>query len=406
MFDVVVEPATIAPASRREVEFVERKGVGHPDSICDAVMESISVALSNAYLETAGRVLHHNIDKALLVAGQTSPKLGGGTVTDPMRLIVGDRATNLFGDRKIPVDDIVRQTTRDWFRKHMRHVDPDKHVIVQNELRPGSSELVGIFDRDDASGGVLVANDTSAAVGFAPLTETERLVLAAEHFLNSDVFKHDFPETGEDIKVMAVRRGRQLQLTVAIAFIDHYFWEEETYFHRKAAAEQTLADFLKTKLHELDGVNVQINTLDRPGQGLDGMYLTVLGTSAESGDGGEVGRGNRVNGLITFCRPMTMEAAAGKNPVSHVGKVYNVLARQIADRVCASVEPVEEACVWLCSQIGQPLDQPWVASVQVALANGVQVCDVQQAISDVVRQEIVSVNALTQRISRGEFSVC
>ncbi len=405
-FETVVESSPMPATARREVEFVERKGLGHPDSICDAVMESISVELSREYLKSVGQVLHHNIDKGLLVAGQTTPKLGGGTVELPMRLVVGDRATSVFGNKVIPVGEIAEQTARDWFRKHLRHVDPLKHLIVQNELQPGSAELTGIFDaeRPGALAG-LVANDTSVGVGFAPLTETEQLVLAAEHFLNSPDFKRDFPETGEDVKVMAVRRGRKLEMTVAIAFIDQFFWQEETYFHRKAAVWQTLTEFLQTKLHELDSVNVRINTLDREGQGLNGMYLTVLGTSAEGADGGEVGRGNRVNGLITFCRPMTMEAAAGKNPVSHVGKIYNLLARQVAERICQQIDAVEEASVWLCSRIGAPLDQPWVASVQVALAPGVSTGDVRARIQELVGTEVSTVSVLTHRLSRGEFSV-
>ena len=65
------------------------------------------------------------------------------------------------------------------------------------------------------------------------------------------------------------------------------------------------------------------------------MYLTLLGTSAEQGDSGQVGRGNRVCGLISLNRPMSVEAAAGKNPVSHVGKIYNVLAHELAMRIYA-----------------------------------------------------------------------
>lgn len=406
-FVTAVEPLAMPATARREVEFVERKGLGHPDSICDSVMEAISVALSQAYVKAVGHVLHHNVDKGLLVAGQTTPKLGGGTVEIPMRLVIGDRASSVFGNKTIPVGEIAEATARDWFRKHLKHVDPDKHLVVQNELHPGSAELSGIFDANRPSPTLgLVANDTSVGVGFAPLTETEHLVLAAEHFLNSPEFKQEFPETGEDVKVMAVRRGRKLEMTVAIAFIDHYFWQEETYFHRKAAVWQALTEFLQTKLHDLDSINVKINTLDREGQGLDGMYLTVLGTSAEGADGGEVGRGNRVNGLITFCRPMTMEAAAGKNPVSHVGKIYNQLARQIAERICQQVDAVEEACVWLCSRIGAPLDEPWVASVQVALAPGAAIGDVQAPIQKIVGQEVVTVSELTQRLIRGELSVC
>jgi S-adenosylmethionine synthetase len=404
MLDVIIEQQPIRSVARHQVEYVERKGVGHPDSICDAVMEAIALSLSRTYLDVAGRVMHHNIDKGLLVAGRTTPKLGGGKVDAPMRLIVGDRATTVIDGQPIPIDEIIEAAVHQWFQQHLRYVVPCEHLLIQNELRPGSAELVGLFRANPA--GSFRANDTSAAVGFAPLTETEHLVLAAEHLLNSSEFKHAFPETGEDVKVMGVRRGRRLHLTVAVAFVDHHIWQPETYFHRKAAVEHELISFLQTKLHELDAVDVHLNTLDQPDQGLDGMYLTVLGTSAESGDGGQVGRGNRVNGLISLCRPMTMEAAAGKNSVSHVGKVYNLLAHQIAETVHQSVEPVEEIYIWLCSQIGKPLDEPWSVSVQVALADGASIDQVAGEIQEIVRHELANVSAFTERVVRGDFHVC
>ena len=90
------------PVGRQQIELVERKGVGHPDSMCDAIMEAISVALSQAYIAATGHVLHHNIDKGLLVAGQTAPALGGGRVDAPMRLIFGDRATTVWKGYGLP----------------------------------------------------------------------------------------------------------------------------------------------------------------------------------------------------------------------------------------------------------------------------------------------------------------
>ena len=404
MFDVVVEAQSGLSIARREVEYVERKGLGHPDTICDLVMESVSQSLSRHYLEVAGEVLHHNLDKGLLVAGVSQPKLGGGTIDSPMRLILGDRATMQWHGKRLPVAEICSTTVERWFRQHLRFVRPSEHLIIQNELRPGSAELVSIFQAPRP--GCLAANDTSAAVGFAPLTETEHLVLSAEHFLNSAEFKHAFPETGEDVKVMGFRRGRQLHLTVAMAFVDHFIWEEATYFHRKELARQKLQSYLETKLHELDGLDIRINALDRPGSGLDGMYLTVLGTSAESADGGEVGRGNRVHGLISFCRPSSLEAAAGKNPVSHVGKIYNLFAHQVAATIHQTIEPVEEATIWLCSQIGMPLDQPWSVAVQVSLTPGVGIADVAKPIRELVRRELMEMPTFTKRVTAGDLPIC
>jgi S-adenosylmethionine synthetase len=401
MQELSIQASTGVPRNRQQVEIVERKGLGHPDTICDLLMESLSVALCAEYRKIAGRVLHHNLDKGLLVAGQTSPAPGGGTVAAPMRIIFGDRATDEWQGTKIPIGDIVETTATRWIRENLRFVDPGKHVAFQNEIRPGSPELVDIFARRK-----ITANDTSAAVGYAPLSETERLVLAAERLLNSQEFKTRHPETGEDIKVMGVRRNRTLQLTVAIAFVDRFIADTRAYFARKLEIEQELIQHFHPQLRDLDELKVQINTLDDPARGTGGMYLTVLGTSAEGADGGEVGRGNRVNGIISLNRPLTMEAAAGKNPVSHVGKIYNVLGHQIAARIHASFDGIEEVSVWLCSQIGRSLDDPWMVSIELVLASGIDLRDVADGVRQLVQKELGEVDAFVERLCQGEFAVC
>jgi S-adenosylmethionine synthetase len=383
------------------MELVERKGVGHPDSICDAVMEAASVALSREYLKRAGHVLHHNLDKSLLVAGQSAPALGGGTIEVPMRLIFGDRATAEWPGGKIAVGEIVEAAARGWIAEHLRSVDPVRHVVMQNEIRPGSPELVDIFARKS-----LTANDTSAAVGFAPLSETEQLVLAAENYLNSADFKLRYPETGEDVKVMGMRRNGLVQLTIAMAFIDRLITTATRYLELKQQIVGDLRSHLVPQLRSLEGLQLQLNTLDDPGRGLGGMYLTVLGTSAEGADGGEVGRGNRVNGLISLSRPMTMEAAAGKNPVSHVGKIYNLLSHHLARRIQAEVEGIEEVYIWLCSQIGQPLETPWAVSVELTLRSGASLNDVEGPIDELIGKELAGIRSFTDRLCRGEMSVC
>jgi len=68
MRNIIVEDLKQTPLEKQRIEIVERKGLGHPDYICDAVMDSISISLSKEYLEKAGTILHHNVDKSLLVA--------------------------------------------------------------------------------------------------------------------------------------------------------------------------------------------------------------------------------------------------------------------------------------------------------------------------------------------------
>lgn len=399
--NIYVEKVDSLPIEAQPVELVERKGIGHPDSICDAIMDATSVTLCREYQDRFGRILHHNIDKGLLVAGQTTPQLGGGKVLEPMRLIFGDRGTYEYQGVHIPIGEIAESTARRWVREHLRFVDPLKHMVFQNEIKPGSPELADIFSRT-----VIGANDTSAGVGYAPLSETERLVLAAEKFLNASSFKTSFPEAGEDIKVMGYRLGKNLTLTVAMAFVDRFIQDAKMYFDRKYSIQKALQAFITHESRSLDSVTVAINTLDDPERGQAGMYLTVLGTSAEAGDGGQVGRGNRVNGIIAFNRPSTTEAAAGKNPISHVGKIYNLLSHEIAARVYREVGGIREVTVWLCSQIGKPIDQPLIAEAQLILEPETLLEDVRDSVIAVIDRELEGIQSFTHRLARGELSVC
>lgn len=363
MRTVIVEPLTSPRPADQPVEIVERKGVGHPDSICDAVAEHIAIALSQEYLRRFGRILHYNIDKGMLIAGQVEHAFGGGRQIKKIRLIFGDRATCEFRGEKIDVAEIAAASARQWITAHLRHVDAEQHVVYENALAPSSPELTDIFLHDVP---VLGANDTSACVGYYPLTDTERLVLASERYLNSAAFKQEFADTGEDVKVMGIRTADRLQLTVAMPLLETMILNEGAYFDRKAAIEAALLRFVEAQRGGLSEVGVALNTLDRRGKGLAGIYLSLLGTSAEDADSGEIGRGNRVNGLISLNRPASAEAAPGKNPVSHVGKIYNVLAHRLAERIYREVPGIAEVWVWLCSRIGTPINSPALAAVQFA----------------------------------------
>lgn len=402
MANISVNLLNQTPLEDQPIEICERKGLGHPDSICDFVMDKISVALSEEYLKRFGRVLHHNIDKGLLVAGEIESKLGGGRVVKPMLMVFGDRATFVVGGDKVPVEDIVLNTAKNWFKENLHMVDPEKHVKYQIELKRGSDALADIFNRQSR---YLGANDTSAAVGFAPMTTTERIVLETERFLNSVDFKKRRPETGEDVKIMGMRKNSHLDLTIAIAFVDHYVDSEASYFRRKDEIKQEVLDFVH-KNAQIDSVDVNINTADLPGRGLPGMYLTVLGTSADGADCGQVGRGNRVNGIIPLNRPTCSEAAAGKNPTSHVGKIYNLLTYQIARRIQSETNGVRGAYVWLLSEIGQPINEPKIASVQLILDCGTTLSEVSDKVQDLVAAELSHIDKFSEELAHGRIPVC
>lgn len=384
------------------VEIVERKGKGHPDFICDSVMDAISVALSQAYLKEFGAVLHHNIDKGLLAAGRVEKRFGGGRVVQPMELIIGDRATFSAGGREIPVADVAVAAAKRWIGENLRLVDPERHVRYRLVLAPGSEELTDIFARP---GEVRAANDTSAAVGYYPLSPTEQAVLELERRLNSRQFKELYPETGEDIKVMGLRRGRALDLTVAMPLLAGRIRSEAEYFTRKAEVHGEMERFLR-QMSGFRKIEVHFNTLDAQGRGLGGTYLSLLGTSAEDADSGQVGRGNRVNGLISINRPMGTEAAAGKNPVSHVGKIYNVLAHKIAREIYEEIEGVREVYVLLLSRIGTPIDRPQMANAQLLLERGRRIGEVKRIAEAVFERELAGISRFCMELAEGKHPVC
>jgi S-adenosylmethionine synthetase len=251
------------------------------------------------------------------------------------------------------------------------------------------------------------ANDTSFGVGHAPLSETEQVVLEAERYMNSPEFKERHPETGEDIKVMGLREGDKITLTIACAFVSKFINDLDNYLTLKKEITNELKEHLKrfTK-RELE---IHINTADKPELDEDGnaVYLTVTGLSAEHGDDGSAGRGNRVNGLITPGRPMSMEAAAGKNPVNHVGKLYNIIAWEMAKDIKSKVKGVKEVTVKILSQIGTPITNPQSASIQLIPAPDFSSNKAEDEIEEIAKLHLSAQNLqnLTERFLRGEVQV-
>lgn len=347
---ILVEAAPRPPLAQRRLEMCEHKGVGHPDSLTDGACEAAAVALSRAYRRAFGVPMHFNVDKGLLVAGCSAPRFGGGEVLQGPRLIICGRAADTAG--RFDAIEEVMHAARRYLAGTLRR--GAEHFRIECEIRRGSRDLEAVY-----AAGSPAANDTSFGVGFWPYSALERLVLDAAALMRSEELRRSFPAAGDDFKIMGVRRDHDTALTLALALVDREVRSAADYFQAKLA----IAGYLSARLQ---GVSAVINTLDNPAaSGESGLYLTVTGLSAEMGDDGQVGRGNRVNGLITPGRAMSLEAAAGKNPARHVGKIYNLLAIDIARAVCEQVDGVLEASVQLVSQIGRPVDAPWAASVEV-----------------------------------------
>jgi len=394
--NIQVEPLRTVHIEEQDIELVERKGLGHPDSIADGVSESVSRALSRMYLDEFGKILHHNTDETQVVGGGSEPKFGGGRVTSPIYILLVGRATTEVNGEKLPYRDVAVEAAKKYVQSVCAHIDIDHHVEFDCKIGQGSVDLRGVFEQK-----AVLSNDTSFGVGFAPLSDTERLVLESERFLTLKL-KKKLPALGEDVKVMGYRHEDAIHLTVAAALVDSEVKDAKEYASVCEEVHDTLAD-QAAKLTRRD-VTIDVNTADDPELGR--YYLTVTGCSMEAGDDGSVGRGNRANGLITPCRPMSLEASAGKNPVNHVGKIYNLLGNLIAnDIVKEAGGDVREVHVRILSQIGKPVDQPQVASIQILPADGVKLAKVKPNADAVAQKWFDDIDSIPRRLLTGKLSV-
>jgi S-adenosylmethionine synthetase len=403
---VTVEPLDRKGVEDQEIEFVERKGLGHPDYIIDFACESASIQLSRYYLEKFGHILHHNVDKGLLVGGRAVNRFGYGKLEEPITIIVAGRASTRVktptGETLIPVDDIVKDAVKSMIRNNFRFLDPDEHIRIETRIRESSPDLKAVVESSTA---VPLANDTSFGVAFYPFTVLERIVYETERRLNSPEFKKRVRESGEDVKVMGLRKGRELTITVADGIVSTITRDRDHYHSVKEQIREEV-EKLVARIASNFSARVYVNTADKYGVHIDDevFYLTCTGTSAEHGDDGNTGRGNRANGLITPNRQMSLEAAAGKNPISHVGKIYNILARLIAERIYYETKQVKEVYVRLLSQIGRPIDQPLSASVQ-AIPVGKFTSNLKNEVESIVLDEVSRVTRITNMVLSGEVVV-
>ncbi len=398
--NIAVTKAFTRPIEEQSLEIVERKGKGHPDTLLDAVVENVGVKLCNYYINNFGGILHHNVDKGSIAGGRAQVRFGGGELLDPLYIcVVGRATTEVFKDNdlvRIPLGTLTLESMKNTLKETMRFLDPTEQVLMDYKIKSGSIDLTHVFDH--SVGDIPRANDTSFGVAFAPFSETETLVFDTEQLLNSDAFKKKHPEVGEDVKIMGLRTNNDIKLTVAAAMIAHLIPDADHYQSVLEDVKNAVLDQAK-KITDRD-VSAVVNSADDPKRGM--YYLTITGTSAEMGDDAGVGRGNRANGLITPCRPMSLEATAGKNPQNHVGKIYNVLAQRISDRVIAEEPKVREIAVKILTRIGYPIDQPLIAATEIIPDEQASWSAVEKSVKAIVDAELEDVCSIQQLIIDGK----
>ncbi|MDE1768626.1 MAG: methionine adenosyltransferase [Candidatus Micrarchaeota archaeon] len=386
------------PVAEQGVEFVERKGIGHPDSLIDGIVDATSHALAKEYLDNCGSIMHHNVDKGLIIGGASHAGFGSAKITKKIEVIVTGRATDRFNGTKIDVNEIAKEVAKKYLKQNTRFLDVDKEVIFVSKIAKGSADLTHLFDRTNPKA-VPLANDTSFGIGFAPFTDIEKLVLETERYLNSKRYKEVNPAVGEDIKVMGLRDKNKYVLTIAIAFVSKHTRNLDQYMGYKERIKTDVVRFAEKLIGK--EVEVHINSAD-PEDG-DEVYLTKSGLSCEAGDDGSVGRGNRVNGIITPFRPMSLEAAAGKNPVNHIGKIYNLLATELASDVVAQYSDIRECNIAIMSQIGKRIDEPLNLNIDIATINGANFENAKSKARYIAEGWLENLSDFTIDISLGKY---
>jgi S-adenosylmethionine synthetase len=394
--NISVEELVHTPIEDQPTEIVERKGIGHPDSVADGLAETVSQALSRMYKEKFGRILHHNTDQVEVVGGQSAPKFGGGAFLEPAYVLLCGRATTSVNGERLPYRTVAVHAAHDYLQNACTNLNVDDDVIIDCKIGQGSVDLRGLYDTRKH-----LANDTSFGVSFAPYSETETLALKTEELINGPL-KKDLKEVGQDIKVMAVRNRDKIRVTIAAAMVDRYIPDKDHYRSVVGELKERVLD--NAVKHTDREVSVDINTGDNYDAGI--YYLTVTGLSWENGDDGSVGRGNRNTGLITPYRPMSLEAVAGKNPVTHVGKLYNVLAHETGHRIAKELEgSVREVWIRIVSQIGKPIDQPQTAAAQIILQSGAKLSKAKPEVESILDDALENIEKLTDKIVAGKCRI-
>lgn len=399
-----------------DYEVVERKGVGHPDTLCDTLAEKISQTYSQYCLDHYGIILRHMVDKIALSGGSAKVKFGGGEMQTPIRLYLNCRFTRTYQLETIPYLEIVTDVARRHFGEVLPLLDLNKWLMIvdNTHFAPGpgvvyeadgstQNERQFFFEVPQKEFAVfhdnsLRSNDTSTTVSYSPLSVTEKIVVLVEKTLNDKEFKKLYPFVGSDIKVMARRIQKKIDITVCVPFIALHTPNKEFYAQKLIFLEQLIRELILGQYGKYQ-VSVSLNTRDNPSK--SDYYLTLTGSAIESGDEGVVGRGNRYNGIIPFTRHMSTEACCGKNPVYHVGKIYTAIGSLISSEIFSLLGL--ETCVYLTSQMGRSISDPW--SVYIEVYGGSVSPTQRQFIEEIAERCLADANATTQKIVKGEINL-
>lgn len=354
--------SNLTPVQKLPFEIVERKGIGHPDTLADGVAEAISLKYSNYCLQKFGVIMHQTLDKIMFIGGLGKFGFGIGEMIKPWQLILNGRLTEKFAKEKIPYKEIAIEAVKSYLGKTVPKLDLGKWLKIEfytssSSKNPYWFKPRTINDIPDAK--KPYANDTSTCVGYWPLSSIEKLALLMEAYFYDKNGVPRFSYIGQDIKVMCVRKNKTIDITMCVPFFSKETPNYEIYKERKEKIKLELYRLATEFLKDEYKINLYINTQDEMIKNIKnsiGYFFVVSGSALDSGEEGVVGRGNRSRGIISTIRPTNLEAIHGKNPLYYVGKVYSYLADLLAKKI--SQKFFCEAQVYLSSKNSDPIFEP------------------------------------------------
>lgn len=378
---------TTARVDSQPFEIVERKGVGHPDTLADGVAEAISNAYARYCLQEFGAVLHHHFDKTLIMGGQATIDFGLGELVKPIRLVINGRVSSMFGKRIIKYQELQEAAAKDCLHRALPHLDVTRNVEIHTfstsySRSPFWYRPRGLEDLPEHQAPFI--NDSSAIVSFWPLSQLERAVLEVEKYFYDETGKPRFAYLCQDIKILALRNGQRVQVTVAVPFLSpatpNKAWYEEKLAQIHADLQHLLQRMLGARYSVHTTINAQDYDLLDVATARKSCYLTATGSALDYGEEGVVGRGNRARGIRSSLRPNSTDAIHGKNPTFHVGKVYTYFGDRISRAIAE--ELACECTVVLATQNKRPTHAPQSVFVQISDRRS------EQAIKHIVEREL------------------
>ena len=357
---------SLVPIEQLPFEVVERKGIGHPDTLADGIAETISLAYSAYCLDHFGAVLHHNTDKTAIFGGLAEIGLGSARMIKPHRAILSGRISADFGGVLIDYEELQGEATRKWLNESLPALDVGNSLEIHSFTSSSSRSPVWYHPRDLQDVPDITqpwANDTSVCVGYWPLSLTEQMTLALEgYFYANGKAIYDF--IGQDIKVMSVRSNDSIEVTMCVPFMAAKIPNLQMYEEWMCRFQDELLKCAEAVVGNQYNITLHVNTQDQRKNDIRGRYFVCSGTALDFGEEGMVGRGNRSRGVISSVRPYSMEASNGKNPVYHVGKVFgyvvDVLSKKIAETFSC------ECQLAVATRMGDPLFDPYQVFVWVS----------------------------------------